>query len=285
MVKPSIYFVGDEGSQAAAFLKTVSSKQTFKVCPEATRFRGEFWDPKKQDEDSLESSRSVLQREVYSCLNLEGIMDIADTAASGNLPEITPVAKDLFLKIKSLALESVRLREPSLSSAVIDYASKKRAIRSQMIRGLAPAAIRDPLMESPIFSEDANIFPSEALIASSALATSIEDKLVLPKERSSKHPFRNTPTKRRRQPEVASGSSVPPVKRHRVETPGSSTGSRDPRLQKNNNQRRFPSSSSTKPSRQGGNRRGSRFKSKAHKPRPAAKPTGRSAQATPQKPQ
>lgn len=60
-------------------------------------------------------------------------MDIADTAASANLPDIGSVAKDLFSKIKALALENSLLREPALSSSVLDFAAKKRTVRCQMI--------------------------------------------------------------------------------------------------------------------------------------------------------
>ena len=125
VVKPSIYFVGEEGTSEAAFLGTINLKQTFKIGAEATMFKGEFWDPKKRDEEALEASRSSLQREANSCLNVEGIIDIAETAASANQPEMSPVAKDLFLKVKALAMETLRLREPSLASAVNDFAAKK----------------------------------------------------------------------------------------------------------------------------------------------------------------
>ena len=232
VVKPSIYFVGEEGTSEAAFLRTINSKQTFKIGAEATMFKGEFWDPKKRDEEALEASRSSLQREANSCLNVEGIIDIAETAASANQPEMSPVAKDLFLKVKALAMKTLRLREPSLASAVNDFAAKIRTFRGQIIKALAPARVREPLMEAPIFSEDTNIFPTDVLTSVNTLATTLDDKLVLPKESTRRYPIK--PAYQKRPFQSQDRAAEPQAKRIRGEAPAprlAAPPQRDPRLQ------------------------------------------------------
>ena len=102
---------------------------------------------------------------------------------------MSPVAKDLFLKVKALAMKTLRLREPSLASAVNDFAAKIRIFRGQIIKALAPARVREPLMEAPIFSEDTNIFPTDVLTSVNTLATTLDDKLVVPKEGTMRYPI------------------------------------------------------------------------------------------------
>ena len=84
--------------------------------------------------------------------------------------------------MKALAEENIRLAEPSLVAHITDYSQKKREVRGQMIKGLHPPRVRDPLLQAPIFSEDINIFPSSALISANSVALSVDDKLVLPRE-------------------------------------------------------------------------------------------------------
>lgn len=88
-------------------------------------------------------------------------------------------------------------------------------------------------MESPIFSEDSNIFPAESLISASALATTIEEKLVLPKEAPKR--FSSNPVLSKHPRQIDCKSVAPLSKRSRVELPVASlylSSSRDPRSQK-----------------------------------------------------
>ena len=93
-------------------------------------------------------------------------------------------------------MKTLRLREPSLASAVNDFAAKIRIFRGQIIKALAPARVREPLMEAPIFSEDTNIFPSDVLTSVNTLATTLDDKLVLPKEGTKRYPMKSAYQKR-----------------------------------------------------------------------------------------
>ena len=93
-------------------------------------------------------------------------------------------------------MKTLLLREPSLASAVNDFAAKIRIFRGQIIKALAPARVRGPLMEAPSFSEDTNIFPSDVLKSVNTLATTFDDKLVLPKEGTKRYPIKSAYQKR-----------------------------------------------------------------------------------------
>ena len=114
----------------------------------------------------------------------QAISDVADTAFSSSLPKTEAEYKDILLKVKALSDENIRLMEPALVAGINSYTWKKREIRAQMIKGLKPARLYDPLMHAPIFSEDCNIFPNDVIKSTNDLALTIEDKVVLPKDHS-----------------------------------------------------------------------------------------------------
>ena len=181
-VKPSLYFQGKENSDAAGFLKTINSKHTCKVEAEASMFKGEFWDPRRSSEDALEQARVRLQRTSNVMICSQAISDIADTAFSASLPKSEAEYKDVLLKIKAISDENIRLMEPALVFGINSYTWKKREVRAQIIKGLKPARLYEPLMHAPIFSEDCNIFPNSVIKSTNDLALSIEEKVVLPKD-------------------------------------------------------------------------------------------------------
>ena len=181
-VKPALYFVGKEGTSEAAFLKTINSKHATKIDPEASVFRGELWDPKKHSEDSLDQSRIRLQRAANLSMCSQAIVDMGDLSTASALSKPAPELRDIIQKMSALALENVRLLEPTLISCLNDYAYKKKEVRSQMTKGLRPARVSEPLMQAPVFSEDLNVFPVSVQKSANDLALTVEDgKLVLPK--------------------------------------------------------------------------------------------------------
>ena len=181
-VKPALYFVGKEGTPEAKFLKTINSKHSTKIVQEASVFRGEFWDPKKISEDALDQSRIRLQRASNISMCSQAIVDMAEIATSSALAKPEAELRDIIQKISPLASEVVRLVEPTLISSLGDYSRKKKEVRSQMIRGLKPARISDPLLHAEVFSNDLNVFPEAVQKSTSNLALSVdESKLCLPR--------------------------------------------------------------------------------------------------------
>ena len=181
-VKPGLFFVGNEGTSEAAFLKTINTKHSCRSVTEGSMFRGSFWHPKREAEDNLEQSRCKLQSISNCIMSSQAISDIAESASSAPVPRQESDYKDLLLKIKALSDENIRLLEPSLITGINDYSYKKREVRSQMVKGLAPSRVRDPLMQAPIFSEDINVFPITAIKEANSLALTAERDLVLPKQ-------------------------------------------------------------------------------------------------------
>ena len=181
-VKPGLFFVGNEGTPEAAFLKTLNCKHSCRSVTEGSMFRGSFWHPKREAEDNLEQSRCKLQNISNCIMGSQAISDIAEAATSAPVPRQESDYKDLLVKIKALSDENIRLLEPSLATGINDYSYKKREVRSQMVKGLAPSRVRDPLMQAPIFSEDINVFPIAAIKEANTLALTAEMDLVLPKQ-------------------------------------------------------------------------------------------------------
>ena len=132
--------------------------------PAASLFKGELWDPRRLSEDNLEQARVRLQNNTNRVMGNQAIADIAGNVLSSLAPVSEAHYKDVILKMKALAEENIRLAEPSLVAHITDYSQKKREVRGQMIKGLHPPRVRDPLLQAPIFSEDINIFPSSLLI-------------------------------------------------------------------------------------------------------------------------
>ena len=115
----------------------------------------------------------------------QAIADIGEVAASSSANRSQLELKDILLKVVALAQENVRLVEPSLNACINDYAFKKKEVRKQIIKGMKPARLSEPLMQAPVFSEDLNIFPADVQQSTNALALTLdENKLVLPKESS-----------------------------------------------------------------------------------------------------
>ena len=181
LVKSALIFKGQEGTTEEAFLKSINTRHSCNIPPQASMFTGEFWDPKKASEEDLDRARSHLQRISNIAIGSQAISDIADYAITASMPKSEAEYKDLLVKIKALSTENTRLVEPSLLSGIQDFSRRKIEVRAQMVKGLKPERIRDPLMQAPIFSSDVNIFPSKVLQDMNDLALSLEDKVTLPK--------------------------------------------------------------------------------------------------------
>ena len=193
-VKPSLFFVATPGTSEEAFLRTINQKHTAKIDNEASMFNGEFWSPKREAEDSLEQARLRLQRVTNTIMGSQAISDIAEEACSSSSPS-PDVLRDLLHRIKALSDENLRLLEPALTTTITEYSKRKSNVRHQMIKGLEPARLREPLLQAPIFSEDINIFPSATLKKTNELALQIEEKVTLPKDAYRRKP--NIPTSKR----------------------------------------------------------------------------------------
>ena len=178
--KPGIYFVGTEGSNEAAFLTTINHKASNQSISGASMFSGSFWDPSKEAEDKLELARSRLQTTSNCMMMSQAISDLSEVASNGT--RRTDEYRDILSKIKCFSDENLRMLEPNLASQVNDYCYRKRDVRAQMVKGLAPTRVREPLINAPIFAEDTNIFPVSAMMAANQLAIDTPDaNLVLPK--------------------------------------------------------------------------------------------------------
>ena len=178
--KASLFFVGKPDSTEAAFLKTIN--HTNKIDAELSMFKGEFWQPKREAEDALEQSRVRLQRVSNTMMGSQAISDIAEQAVLTTSSNPEPALRDLLIRMKALSDENVRLLEPSLSTAMNDYTFKKNQVRSQMIKGLEPARLREPLLQAPVFSEDLNIFPSSVLRATMIWRCTLKRRWFFPKK-------------------------------------------------------------------------------------------------------
>ena len=64
-----------------------------------------------------------------------------------------------------------------------------------MIKGMHPPRVYEPLMHAPVFSEDLNLIPFAAQKSTNDIALTIDDKLVLPRDKRQFH-RRNVAPKR-----------------------------------------------------------------------------------------